>query len=190
MVRCTSPRWLRPTWATIRVTQMDMSNFFKPTLFKWMVSGSQKTIPVYFILYWNYRMLWFKKNHLDNEFNTIYSTNIKIWTRPRPHGQQRCTAHCSRGPDQLGSAQRTQQCVLTISTHQVLPWHVGHSVIYLKHLFQVLSKRETSAAGPIYAIFNTGKIHGWDLCDTVVWGCCNHRMIEQNNFSVCEFIHL
>lgn len=122
MVRCTSPRWLRPTWATIRVTQMDMSNFFKPTLFKWMVSGNQKSIPVYCISE-TIGCCGPKKNYLGDKFHTIYSKNYKILTCSRSHGQQCCTADISWGPDQHGSAQRIQQRVLTISTHRMLLTH-------------------------------------------------------------------
>lgn len=170
MVRCTSPRWLRPTWATIHVTQMDMSNFFKPTLFKWMVSGSQKTTSVSFLS---------ETTGCCDPKRTFLVINF-IQFKP-----QTCSLHCW-GSDQHESAQRIQQRVLTIPTHQVLltddTWATA---LFTRSIFFRSSRRgEPLLLSPVDAILHTGKKkHVWDLCDTVMWGCCTQRMTEQNSFS-------
>lgn len=126
---------------------------------------------------WNYRMLCF-----------LY---IQIWT---PHGQQRCTVDFSWGPDQHGSAQR----VLTISTHRVLLTHdTWTTALFTWSIYFRSSLRgEPLLLAPLMP-FPHRKMYVWDLCDTVVWGCCKHRMIEQNSFGKehrgClwdEFMHL
>lgn len=42
MALCISPRWPRPTWPTTPVMPMATRNFFRPTLFKWMVRNCRK----------------------------------------------------------------------------------------------------------------------------------------------------
>lgn len=165
MVHCTSPRWLRPTWATIHVTQMDMSNFFKPTLFKWMVSGSQKTTSVSFLS---------ETAGCCDPKRTFLVINF-IQYKP-----QTCSLHCW-GPDQHESAQRVQQRVLTIPTHQVLltddTW--ATALFTRSIFFQVLSKRGTSAPGPCWRHFP----HRKKTCMRSVWQHDVRVLYSQNDWT-------